>query len=118
MRNIGAAMKDAARLLFEVPNQVAWVHRVRLMRGQTFMPTIETIWNSAIPFTGHHHEYTEDDVRVLMRLSGFEIEQFEYQNAYYGMDTVRSMLAYRLVPKLFPRTRDTMMVVARALPPT
>lgn len=112
MRNVHRALTPSGNLVFEVPNQLAWVNRVQMLRGRSFMPTLETIWNSAIPFTGHHHEYTLEDVVALMRLSSFEIKRLEFLDAYYGFSSAKSKLLYRLVPRIAPSTRDTLMVLA------
>jgi SAM-dependent methyltransferase len=116
MENIRGAMTEEGRLLFEVPNMVSWVNRWNLFRGRNFMPSIEVIYDSASPFTGHHHEYTPQDVRALMSRSELAIERLEYFNCYYdGISGVRGWLEWRLVPALFPASRDSIMALCRKL---
>ncbi len=68
-----------ARVLIEVPNLAYWPRRTALLRGKSPLPSITDKWHSAIPFIGHHHEYTAHDLRCLTSLAGLhDCERFSF----------------------------------------
>jgi hypothetical protein len=63
-------------LVFEVPNLAYWPKRFAFfVRGETVHAPIDEVYHSAVPFTGHHREYTLHDARYVVRHSGFEISE-------------------------------------------
>ena len=79
MRSI--AEPSGGRLFLEVPNIAYWPRRWALLRGQSPLSAIEDIFNSSVPFIGHHHEFTIDELRRLASLVGLQVvheEQFNY----------------------------------------
>lgn len=78
MRSVTA---PGGRLYIEVPNIAYWPRRVALLRGRSPLSHIEDIYESAVPFIGHHHEYTLDELHRLASLSGLKVvgeSQFNY----------------------------------------
>jgi len=74
MENIRSALRPGGRLVFEVPNIAYWPRRYAFFfRGETVHPPMAEVYHSAVPFTGHHREYTLSDARYVVRESGFEI---------------------------------------------
>lgn len=88
MRNIRTALRPGGSLAFEVPNVAFWPKRYAFfVRGETVHPPMAEVYHSAVPFTGHHREYTLDDARYVVRESGFEVVDEDTFN--YGFDTGR-----------------------------
>ena len=78
MRSIAA---PGGHLLLEVPNIAYWPRRWALMRGHSPLSSIEDVYESAVPFIGHHHEFTMDELRRIAALAGLQLvseQQFNY----------------------------------------
>jgi 2-polyprenyl-3-methyl-5-hydroxy-6-metoxy-1,4-benzoquinol methylase len=73
MENVRAALEPDGQLLVEVPNLAYWPKRLALLTGATVHPPLADVYRAEDPFTGHHREYTEADLRELLALSGFEL---------------------------------------------
>lgn len=74
MENIRMALRPGAEFVFEVPNIAYWPKRYAFFfRGDTVHSPIDEVYHSAVPFTGHHREYTLHDARYVATQSGFEI---------------------------------------------
>ena len=65
-------------LLLETPNLTYWPNRVKLLKGESILPPIETIYKSEIPFTGHHHEYTIKEIKSLAEITGFNLVKITF----------------------------------------
>ena len=81
MRHVSELLVNRGTLLIEVPNLASWPRRAALLRGKSPLPDIATKWTSAIPFIGHHHEYTLSHLQQLISLSGLTIRElrcFDY----------------------------------------
>lgn len=88
MENINRALKPGGTLLFEVPNLAFWPRRfIFFFRGTSVLAPIEDVYQSAVPFTGHHREYTLDDARYVVTQGGFSIRSEETFN--YAIDRSR-----------------------------
>ncbi len=73
MENINNSLQEKGRLFIEVPNIAYWPNRINLLtKGKTPLPHIEDIYNSAIPYIGHHHEYTLPELEWLIENSGLK----------------------------------------------
>ena len=69
MGNVVSMLKPDARLYLEVPNIVSWPKRVDMLFGRTPLTPITDIYRSAIPFIGHHHEFTMAELRDVVRMN-------------------------------------------------
>ncbi|MDH4377719.1 MAG: methyltransferase domain-containing protein [Ramlibacter sp.] len=86
LANIASALRPGGALVFEVPNLAFWPRRASFfLKGTTVHSPIADVFHSAIPFTGHHREYTLSDMRYVLAKSGFEIVSEETFN--YSIDT-------------------------------
>lgn len=89
LENISAALIDRGSLIFEVPNIAFWPRRAALFfKGSTTCSPITDVYHSAVPYTGHHREYTLDDARYVVREAGFDItseETFNYSLGGLGL---------------------------------
>lgn len=84
--NLRAALRPGGTLVFEVPNIAFWPKRFAFfVRGQTVLAPIEDVYHSAVPFTGHHREYTLEEARFVVREAGFEVVSEQTFN--YGFDS-------------------------------
>jgi 2-polyprenyl-3-methyl-5-hydroxy-6-metoxy-1,4-benzoquinol methylase len=73
MENMHAALEPDGQLLVEVPNLAYWPKRLAVLCGGTVHPPLADVYEADDPFTGHHREYTEGDLRQLLTLAGFEL---------------------------------------------
>jgi len=81
MRNVIAMMRPGGEVYFEAPNIAFWPKRVGLLRGSTPLTPLREIFHSAVPFIGHHHEFTMRELHELTELAGLSVtaqEQFNY----------------------------------------
>jgi len=101
----------AGRLLLEVPNLAYGYKRWQLLRGRSIHPPLRDVYESAVPFTGHHREYTLADLHELLRLSGFHVAETATFN--YSLDVgLRTIRPHDLLSRLVPSWREVLMAVA------
>lgn len=67
-------------LYIEVPNIAFWPRRWVLLKGRSPLPPIENIFRSEIPFTGHHHEYTMQELHQLAVFSRLQVVEQKFFN--------------------------------------
>lgn len=84
MENAKRMLAPSGHLYVEVPNVAHILRRISLLLGHSPLSSIESIYLSATPFTGHHHEYTRAELRRLAELSGMPIVA-EYAFNYSGI---------------------------------
>lgn len=83
MEKIGQIISKDGFLLFEVPNIVSAFNRIRTFRGLSPLPEYSEYLDSAYPFSGHNREMTVQEVRYLLKKSGFHVEYlccYNYDN--------------------------------------
>lgn len=73
VKNIHDHMNDRGFLIVDVPNIAYWPNRIKLLLGQTIHPPLRDVFESEVPFLGHHREYTISDVRELFSMGGFNL---------------------------------------------
>jgi 2-polyprenyl-3-methyl-5-hydroxy-6-metoxy-1,4-benzoquinol methylase len=73
MKNIISLISPEGQVYMEVPNIAFWPKRINFLLGQTPLVKIEHIYNSEVPFIGHHHEFTLSELRNLVALSGLSV---------------------------------------------
>ena len=74
LENARALLDDGGRFLVEVPSIAFWPKRWGLLRGRSPNPPLRTVFDSELPFTGHHREYTAEELRSVLEWTGFRIE--------------------------------------------
>jgi 2-polyprenyl-3-methyl-5-hydroxy-6-metoxy-1,4-benzoquinol methylase len=103
MENLRASLRPGGALAFEVPNLAFWPKRYAfLVRGETVHAPIAEVYHSAVPYTGHHREYTFADARYVVHEAGFEIVAESGFN--YGFDTRRLRDRLKYAPALLAKT--------------
>jgi 2-polyprenyl-3-methyl-5-hydroxy-6-metoxy-1,4-benzoquinol methylase len=80
LENITAMLSNEGLLYIEVPNIAYWPKRTALLRGRTPLAQIKDIYNSKVPFIGHHHEFTISELRDLVHLSGLSVIAEDFYN--------------------------------------
>ena len=91
-KNIKKILSKKGLLLLEVPNLAYWPNRMKLFKGQSILPSIETIYKSKTPFTGHHHEYVREEIIKLAQLSSLELDQLVFYN--YSLNSFISKIRH------------------------
>lgn len=109
MQNLYASLNPGGRLYVDVPN-IYYAYRVwQFLSGRHIQTPIDIIYSSDIPFTGHHREYNQRDLRYVLQTAGFEVNRMETLN-YSGnlnfalavKSAVRSLTLLPLLSMLKP----------------
>ncbi len=90
-------------LVIEVPNIAKLHKRLRFLAGRSVLPPIQHIYKSDVPFIGHHHEYTIDELKWLLNESGFKIKRLDTHN--YSKSPLRQKIM-----KLFPKSMHEVII--------
>ncbi|HXG12349.1 MAG TPA: class I SAM-dependent methyltransferase [Gemmataceae bacterium] len=89
---LNRALKTGGRLLLDTPNLAYIYNRQRLARGESIFCPIALQYDTAIPFEGHHREYTAAEVEWMLRRLGHEnitLRTFNY--SFYGCPSLRGL---------------------------
>jgi 2-polyprenyl-3-methyl-5-hydroxy-6-metoxy-1,4-benzoquinol methylase len=100
----------------EVPNIAYWPKRVALLLGTTPLVDARVIYRSAVPFVGHHHEYTMQELRGVAELAGLEVlheEFFNYSLRGAGWRRTLHRPLESLAFAVAPSTRECMSITCR-----
>lgn len=110
---MGSIITPTGRLYIEVPNIAFWPRRWALLKGCSPLPLAGDIYQSEVPFTGHHHEYTMQELHQLAALAELKVldeESFNY--SFVGpwikrfiSDPFLTLMSYR------PSMRECLAVV-------
>lgn len=87
MRNVLRLLAAEGSIYIEVPNLAYWPRRMKLLRGESPLSPLQHIWDSDEPFTGHHHEFTLDELHQLAEWTGLKI--IEEQAFNYSLLTIK-----------------------------
>lgn len=99
LENIRACLKPGGTFIFEVPNLAFWPRRFSFFfKGHSVLSPIAEVYHSAIPFTGHHREYTLEDARYVVNEAGFRIASEQTFN--YSIDTGNLLDKIKYAPAL------------------
>lgn len=113
MNNIKSIIKKTGSLYIEVPNIAYARKRIDLVLGKSPLPNIQTIYESASPFIGHHHEYTLNELKKIYTLNELSISNVECYN--YSMDiTLIKLIRYPISNFAFafiPTSREVLAVL-------
>ncbi|HPQ70502.1 MAG TPA: class I SAM-dependent methyltransferase [bacterium] len=119
MHNVKRMLRPDGKIYVEVPNIAYWWKRWGLLRGETPLAPIEIVCESAVPFIGHHHEYTRVELETLANLCGMNIisrDDFNYSRqegfAFYlfkgiPLEYIFEKLAYAF----FKNSREVLTMV-------
>jgi SAM-dependent methyltransferase len=119
MDNVRSLVETGGVVYLEVPNIAFWPKRLRfLLHGSSPLTPLEEIYDSEIPFIGHHHEYTLGELRALTRLSCLEIveeQQYNYSEDLFPFGKALRRPWIYLVPPLVRSTRECLAVTCRKI---
>lgn len=74
-------LEPGGHLIIDTPNIAYLYRREALMRGESVHPPIEAQFDTAMPFEGHHREYTTAEIDWMLRRVGclpIDLELFNY----------------------------------------
>ena len=118
MTNLRECVAPGGIVAIDVPNIAYWPNRVRALKGESVHPPLQAVFDSAVPFTGHHREYTAAELSDLLTWTGFDclaLEPFNYTVA--GRDAAPAQRLRSLLtgwPALaFDSCRELILAVAR-----
>ncbi len=115
MDNISNALNESGNMIIEVPNIAYLYNRIKLLKGKTPLSDIKMILESDIPFTGHHHEFTFDELKILIESINFEITTsrfFNYSNDYTKLSFILRSPLKAIILNLFEQTRECIIIKA------
>jgi len=119
MDNLAAATDERGALVVEVPNIAYFPKRRQALMGRSIHPDLTSVYESAIPFTGHHREYTLQEAIDLLSWTGFTVEEAAMLN--YSLDLrganvfgrLRVFLTNVWPTLVFASCREVIMIIAR-----
>ena len=95
LENIRTVLEPGGALVFEVPNLAFWTMRFAFFfKGATVLSPVDEVYHSAVPYTGHHREYTLADARYVVGQAGFEIVSEETFNYSIDAGSIWNLLRY------------------------
>ncbi len=118
MDNLAAATDERGALVVEVPNIAYFPKRRQALFGRSVHPDLASVYESAVPFTGHHREYTLQEAINLLSWTGFKVDEaalFNYSINLRGASSLWRLraLAVDVWPTLlFARCREEIMIIA------
>jgi len=92
MKNITSLINADGSLYIDVPNIAYWPRRIKLLYGRTPLTPLEVIYNSEMPFIGHHHEFTMAELLSLASLSGLDVRAKSFFNCPKKITSIKTRL--------------------------
>lgn len=116
MNHIKQMLSSQGKIVIEVPNIAYWPKRIGLLRGQSPLAPLSAKLASNIPFIGHHHEYSINDLNTLLchsELHSCVFRSFNYSSAQFSLlNRFISEPSLTIATWLLPNTRECLAVVA------
>lgn len=113
MDNLAASLSPDGALILDTPNLMFWRKRLGMLAGKSPWPPIRDLYEAEIPFTGHHREYTRNELAEVVALSGLRVDElvtFNYTPLRQAPLLVRPFLEWP--GRWVPAFREVMMVMA------
>ena len=108
-------LKRGGWLVLDTPNLAYLYNRLRLERGESVFCPLPAQWSTALPFEGHHREYTVAEVQWMLaqlRHDAVEIETFNY--SYLALSVLQGAdLEHHLRMEADPTMRELILSVSR-----
>lgn len=80
LESLNRVLRPGGTLVLDTPNLAYLYTRERLARGETIFTPIEQQYATALPFEGHHREYTVGEVRWMLEQIRHRIEEIRTFN--------------------------------------
>ncbi len=115
MQKIHKMMAPGGYLVFDVPNIAEFTKRIAVLQGQSPLGDYRTYFDSAYPYMGHNREMTVSEVRLLMDMSGFRIDNLLcYDYSVLPATTLKRRLLY-LIKSLWPIQDKGQVITVKAI---
>jgi len=114
--NLTGLLERDAVLHLEVPNIGYWPKRVAFLWGKTPLVDAREIYRSGVPFVGHHHEYTMEELKGVAELAGLEVlreDFFNYSLQEAGWRRTLERPLESVAFALVPSTRECLSITCR-----
>ena len=115
---VDTLLKPAGLLVMDTPNLAYLYNRQRLQRGESIFCPIALQYHSALPFEGHHREYTVAEVRWMVETLGhvdIDVNTFNY--SFYNLaELVGTDLENHQAMADDPALREVIIVTSRKRP--
>lgn len=99
MKKIRKKIRLNGLIIFDVPNIVNFVKRIRVLMGYSPLDNYKNYFDSPYPYMGHNREMTVNEVKYLMSASGFDIKHIEtYDFNHYSTVTWKGSIIKSLKP--------------------
>ncbi len=109
--NMKLLAKSDGYLFLTAPNIAVFHKRWSFfVAGISPLASIEEIYKSEIPYTGHCHEMTMVELEKLAELSKLKIVVKDWNSCYYYGEGIRNSI-YKLIHKCFPNTRENLEIL-------
>jgi 2-polyprenyl-3-methyl-5-hydroxy-6-metoxy-1,4-benzoquinol methylase len=110
MRSI---IEPTGHLYIEVPNIAFWPRRWALFKGRSPLPPAGDVYQSEAPFTGHHHEYTMQELHQLAVLADLRIVEEESFNYSFVGPWIKRLISDPLLTLMsnIPLMRECLAVL-------
>lgn len=115
MGNVLKMLGSRGLIYIDVPNIAYWPKRKALLMGKTPLVCASDIYHSAVPFIGHHHEYTMDELRSLAEIVGLDIIKSDYFNYSFRGRLYKRLYSdfFLTLMTIFPSMRECLSILAR-----
>ena len=114
MRNALLMLKPDGKIYIEVPNIAYWPKRRALLIGKSPLTPIDDIYHSSVPYIGHHHEFTFQELRNLASLTRLKILKENYYNYSFQGTLFKRLISRPLLcmMSLIPSMRECIAILA------
>jgi len=114
MENVVAETALGGLIVVEVPNIAYWPKRLQFLRGHTVHPPLRDVYDAEIPFTGHHREYTIEELRNILEWMSLDVEELRTLNyTPWPKGNWKQRLLLEWPIQTFPGCREVIMACAR-----
>ncbi|NQU60338.1 MAG: ATP-binding cassette domain-containing protein [Rhodospirillales bacterium] len=115
LETLTRVLKPGGRLIMDTPNLAYVSNRLKMLRGESPFPQIESQFSTEIPFKGHHREYSRPEFEWMLKSVGqtdIEFEMFDYSPL--GLEELegRDLILHR-ISRDDPDSREMIFSVSR-----
>ena len=112
---IDRVLKPGGYLLLDTPNAAYLYNRQKLARGESVWCPLPYQFETALPFEGHHREYTQSELTWMLKRTGLEVLDSDALNySIFGLSTLTGadLESFRLMEQYLD-TREILVMLAR-----
>lgn len=115
LEKVTTLLKPGGVLVLDTPNLAYLYHRLALLEGRSVFAPVETQFHTALPFEGHHREYTMREVEWMLEEAGHDVLGIETFNYSYLAQPELSgeHLDYFEAMQRDPSLREIILAVSR-----